>query len=168
MRPFASTVEDFVARFGERSERSLFIASKVATLAWGAFAVAFSFSVEAIAPTVLEAINKVGSMANGPLLALFCIAVFLPGLGQRAALGGFGLGLVSNLLIWQLLPQVSWLWWNVIGWAVGLTASIGLGVLFSPAQVEQTGNRLELPRSYAVMLIAMAALILGVALGLQR
>jgi hypothetical protein len=40
------------------------------TLFWGTFAVIFSFQVERIAPTVLEAINKIGSMVNGPLLAL--------------------------------------------------------------------------------------------------
>jgi Na+/proline symporter len=81
----ASTIEDFVARFADLSERQLFIGSKLATVGWGSFAVVFSFQVEHIAPTVLEAINKVGSMANGPLLALFAIAVFCPSLGQRGA-----------------------------------------------------------------------------------
>ena len=92
--------------------------SKLITLAWGLFAVLFSFHVERIATTVLEAINKVGSMANGPLLMLFSLAVLRPSLGQAAAIAGFLAGLLANLATWAWLPQVSWLWWNVIGFGV--------------------------------------------------
>ncbi len=124
----ASTVEDFIARFRPLEERQLFLVSKLATLGWGLFAVAFSFQVERIAPTVLEAINKVGSMANGPLLMLFTLAVFRPGLGQRAAIAGFVGGLACNLLVWALLPQVSWLWWNVAGFAAGWIIALAAGL----------------------------------------
>ncbi len=80
--------------------------SKLATLFWGGFAILFSYQVERIAPTVLEAINKVGSMANGPLLMLFSLAVLRPGLGQGAAIAGFLAGLLANLATWAWLPQV--------------------------------------------------------------
>ena len=85
----AATVEDAINRRWRLSEGKLFLASKLATLGWGAFAVAFSYQVERIAPTVLEAINKIGSMVNGPLLALFAIALLAPGIGQRRAILGF-------------------------------------------------------------------------------
>ena len=162
----ASMVEDYVARFRQLSERELFLVSKLATFFWGAFAILFSYQVEHIAPTVLEAINKVGSMANGPLLALFCIAVFLPRFGQGAAIIGFGLGLAANLLTWLTLPQVSWLWWNVIGFAVAVGgAALASHLLAGPAAVD--AETPEWPRREAALLGAMAVLILGVCTAFQ-
>lgn len=128
----AATVEDCVARFRDLSERQLFIASKLLTLFWGVFAVAFSFQVERIAPTVLEAINKIGSMANGPLLALFVVALVWPRAGQVRAILGFAAGLASNALLWLAMPQVSWLWWNVAGCLAALLVT-GLLCLIVPA-----------------------------------
>ncbi|GGA73840.1 sodium:solute symporter [Neiella marina] len=113
----ASTVEDYVSRYTKLSERQLFLASKVATFGWGAFAVLLSYQVEHIAPTVLEAINKVGSLANGPFLAIFAIAIFAPSVGATATLIGFIVGLAANIIVWLWLPSVSWLWWNLTGLA---------------------------------------------------
>ncbi len=165
----ASTVEDYIARFQTLSERQLFLVSKLATFFWGAFAILFSYQVERIAPTVLEAINKVGSMANGPLLALFCIAVFLPRLGQAAAIIGFCLGLAANLLTWLLLPQVSWLWWNVIGFgfAIAAAALLGRASGSSARAVSDQGEAIVWPRREAALLSSMAILILVVCAALQ-
>jgi SSS family solute:Na+ symporter len=124
----ATSVEDYLNRGGRLSERAAFIVSKLATVGWGLFAVAFSFQVEHIAPTVLEAINKIGSMVNGPLLALFLVAGFMPAAGARRAVAGFFAGAGSNLVLWLWYPQVSWLWWNVSGCVVALAVTlIGAG-----------------------------------------
>jgi Na+/proline symporter len=113
----AVTVEDFIRpHFAPDSDpKKLLLTGRLCTLLWGLFAVIFAFQVEHIAPTVLETVNKVGSMVNGPLLALICSAVFLRGLTQPLALLAFGLGLTTNLLVAFYLPAVSWLWWNVVG-----------------------------------------------------
>lgn len=159
----ASTVEDFLTRLTDGSERRLFLVSKLVTLGWGLFAVAFSFQVERIAPTVLEAINKIGSMANGPLLALFASALLLPFAGQRAALLGFVLGLSTNLLLWLAVPTVSWLWWNVSGLAVGLLPSL-IVALVSRSRVPRDPFALEpLPAVIPASLLAMTGLILLIA-----
>jgi SSS family solute:Na+ symporter len=147
----AATVEDYVRPTGRFSERGLFLASKVATFAWGLCAVLFSYQVERIAPTVLEAINKIGSMANGPLLALFTMALLIPGVSQRVAAAGFACGLLVNLALWAFAPGVSWLWWNVAGWAVAIAVPIAA----------RGGRALERPtvspsRGAAVALLAMA------------
>ena len=113
----ASTLEDFVPT-KTLSETQHFLLSKVLTLVWGVFVIVFSFQVESIAPTVLEAINKIGSLANGPLLAIFTIAVFAPSMGQRASIVGFFGALLLNIAIWQYLKEMSWLWWNPIGFVV--------------------------------------------------
>jgi len=120
----AATLEDFLDRDRRRSEEQLFRLSRWTTFAWGAAAVAFSFSVEHIAPTVLEAINKVGSMANGPLLALFLLALFAPASRGRPAVLGFLAGIGGNLLIATGLPGVSWLWWNVTGLVLSLLTAL--------------------------------------------
>jgi len=153
----AATIEDYFDRDNNRSERSLVIASKLSTLGWGLFAVVFSYQVENIAPTVLEAINKIGSMANGPLLALFVLALIFPGVGERRALSGFFIGLISNGLLWQLAPGVSWLWWNVSGFAVAMIVALS-GALSSGLVEAQWPGRL-VPAGTTTALVAMAGLI---------
>lgn len=122
----AATVEDFIQpRLATPVTGAAALRlSRVVTIGWGVAAVAFSFQVENIAPTVLEAINKVGSMANGSLLALIASAVMLKGIRQGAAIAGFVGGILSNLLIANLMPQVSWLWWNVIGFVAAALSTI--------------------------------------------
>ncbi len=161
----ASTVEDFIARFRELPERRLFLFSKLATLGWGLFAVAFSFQVENIAATVLEAINKVGSMANGPLLMLFTLAAFRPSLGQRAAITGFALGLFSNFLAWRLLPEMSWLWWNVSGFAIAWLGALLVGATRLAQGADPAAARF--PRPEGLQLFSMTVLILAVCILFQ-
>jgi SSS family solute:Na+ symporter len=155
----AATMEDYVNRSGRLSERAAFLASKFATLAWGLFAIAFSYQVESIAPTVLEAINKIGSIANGPLLALFLTALFLPGVGQRRAAMGFMAGFAANLLLWLFAPQISWLWWNVSGCLVSMLVTvIGSATPWqAPAAAPTSSTR--------AWLLGMTALIFCICLG---
>jgi SSS family transporter len=156
----AATVEDCVARFVDLPERKLFAVSKILTLFWGLFAVVFSFQVERIAPTVLEAINKIGSMINGPLLALFVVALLLPGAGQGRAIAGFAAGVVVNTGLWLALPQVSWLWWNVAGCvaALAVTGALSRGrLLGTGAAAALAGAR---PGRATVWLLLGAALLI--------
>ncbi|MEM9402509.1 MAG: sodium:solute symporter [Pseudomonadota bacterium] len=155
----AATLEDFVNPRRDWSERRLFLLSKLITLGWGLFAVVFSFQVERIAPTVLEAINKIGSMANGPLLALFVIALLAPGVGQGRAILAFFSGLLANAAVWAFAPGVSWLWWNVSGFLVSVTLALLL------ARVPLRFGELESPsRLNVVLLTGMAVLVLLVCL----
>ena len=78
---------------------------------------------------MLEAINKIGSLANGPLLALFAIAVFRPAVGAAAALAGFGAGIAVNAAVWLLVPAISWLWWNPLGLVTALGVALAWAVL---------------------------------------
>ncbi|XOV85118.1 MAG: sodium/solute symporter [bacterium] len=125
----AATMEDFVKPLKKLSEQQTLTCSRITTLLWGLFCIGFSFQVEQIAPTVLEAINKIGSMANGPLLAMFVVALLLKGIGQKAALSGFVVGLVANVLVALFVPQVSWLWWNVVGLVASLLTTLMIQIL---------------------------------------
>jgi SSS family solute:Na+ symporter len=165
----ASTLEDFFpAMEGTTSPRQRFVASKLVTLAWGLFAIAFSFGVELIADTILEAINKVGSLVNGPLLGLFLIALAARRRSQPRALGGFAIGLGLNLATWLWLPQVSWLWWNVAGSLATVGAYLVLGV---PAKVDAAAHSepalARISRSVWIPLSASALVILALLVTLQ-
>ncbi|MEC8059174.1 MAG: hypothetical protein VX137_03300, partial [Pseudomonadota bacterium] len=105
--------------------------------------IVFSFQVERIAPTILEAVNKVGSMFNGPLLALFVTALLLRSVPQRFALSGFVLGLLTNLGLALGAPQVSWLWWNAAGF---LVAMLWVGIAMSLSRVEISVSRYQYPQ----------------------
>ena len=120
----ASTMQDFIQKSKSyNAKRELYFA-KGTTLLWGVFAVIFSFQVESIAPTVLESINKIGSIVNGPLLSLFLLAAFARNLSGRVAIFGFATGFLINLYLWLFLPEISWLWWNVTGCLVSLLSVV--------------------------------------------
>ncbi|MCR9276395.1 MAG: hypothetical protein NXH85_00375 [Pseudomonadaceae bacterium] len=163
----AATVEDFIQpRLTQPLTNTAALRlSRLVTVAWGFAAVLFSFQVEHIAPTVLEAINKVGSMANGSLLALIASATLLRHLKQRAAIIGFGAGIAVNLVVATLLPSVSWLWWNVIGFAVAAGTTVRLSGVRVVTFRQPGLPQVKLP---LVLLAAMFALILLITALLDR
>lgn len=163
----ASTLEDFLYRDADADEARLFRTSRLVTLAWGLAAVAFSFAVEHIAPTVLEAINMVGSMANGPLLALFACALLLPGTRGAPAIAGFFSGLAGNLIIALFLPAVSWLWWNVSGLVIGLLAALVVRAASGGRPARSAGSALVPPWGAAAWLAPAALLMFALLGGLQ-
>ncbi|MBN7795992.1 sodium:solute symporter [Parahaliea mediterranea] len=128
----ATTMEDFVVRFCREplSQRRELLLSRLITVAWGVVTLTLSFFVGDIAPTVLEAINKIGSLANGPILAVFALGLLSRRASGVGACIGLLLGIAGNALLWRYAPGISWLWWNAIGFA--LTGLAGL--LFSGGQ----------------------------------
>ncbi len=137
----ALTMEDLVARFRKRplTERQSFWMAKVLTLFWGGVCIAFAFVVGDIASTVIESVNKIGSLINGPLLAVFILGLMTRRANQRGVLTGLVLGFAGNLLLWRYVPSVSWLWWNVIGFAVTLAVGYGFSRV-SPGGAKEPGS----------------------------
>ncbi|MEL0314559.1 MAG: sodium:solute symporter [Halieaceae bacterium] len=116
----ATTMEDFVRRFSsrQRTDHEELMLSRWLTVFWGVVTLTMSFFVGDIAPTVLEAINKIGSLANGPILAVFMLGFFVKRVNGPLATLGLLLGIAVNGVLWVAAPEVSWLWWNPIGFAV--------------------------------------------------
>ncbi|MEL0087716.1 MAG: sodium:solute symporter [Halieaceae bacterium] len=116
----ATTMEDFVRRFSsrQRTDHEELMLSRWLTVFWGVVTLTMSFFVGDIAPTVLEAINKIGSLANGPILAVFMLGFFVKRVNGPLATFGLLLGIAVNGMLWVAAPAVSWLWWNPIGFAV--------------------------------------------------
>jgi len=114
----ATTVSDFLmpSRWGHRQPKTRWIGiAKAMTLLWGSLAMLLAFWVDDISPSILVAINKIGSLFNGPILGVFALALLTRRVTGRAVRMGLVVGFGANLLTWLLLPGVSWLWWNVLG-----------------------------------------------------
>lgn len=125
----ATTMEDFVRRFHAGDSwsdaRELWY-SRGLTVVWGVVTLGMAFHVGDIADTVLVAINKIGSLINGPVLGVFALGILTRRSNGTGARAGLLAGFTLNLLCWQFLPQLSWLWWNVFGLAA--TVLVGYGV----------------------------------------
>ena len=116
----ATTMEDFVTRFRSQpftSHQEIWLSRGITAL-WGLITLAMAFYVDDIAPTVLEAINKIGSLANGSILAVFLMGVLWRRVAGVGVCVGLVFGITTNAFLWKFLPSISWLWWNVIGFVV--------------------------------------------------
>lgn len=126
----ATTMEDVVRRFARRefSARTEFALARALTFTWGVACVALAFVVGDIADSVLIAINKIGSLVNGPLLAVFGLGVLTRHVGERAVLSGLAAGIAADAACWLLREDISWLWWNVIGCVVTVVVALALSL----------------------------------------
>jgi len=124
----ALTLHDLVERYRRDplSEKASFWLAKLLTIFWGMVCILFSFTVADISDTVIESVNKIGSLVNGPLLAVFTMGILTRKTHQTGILFGIVAGFIVNLLLWKLVPSISWLWWNPIGFFV--TAFLGYGL----------------------------------------
>lgn len=165
----ASTMEDFVRRFhtGDPwSENWELWISRFITLAWGAIATVFSFFVGDIATSVLEAINKIGSLINGPVLGVFVLGLFTRKSNGTGATLGLIAGFMFNLVCWLYLPSLSWLWWNVFGLFVCIGVGYATSLFWSSAnqtldaQLLIGANR-GLHKKYGILPIYFAVVLMG-------
>jgi SSS family transporter len=118
----AVTMKDFYQRYVRKdgNERHYLVVSKIITLLWGVFcismALAFYSFGEATRHTTIVLINAVGSMLYGPILASFLLGMFTERIGPGSVKAGIWFGLLINLALWLFTP-ISWLWWNLTGFA---------------------------------------------------
>lgn len=116
----AATVEDFFNRDKQLAEDNYMTYSRYATLFWGAVCIILAFFTGNIADTVIEAINKVGSVFYGPILATFIAAIGIKKINATGINIGIAAGVAVNIYLWLFVPEVFWFWWNVTGAVVTL------------------------------------------------
>ncbi len=134
----AATWRDFLLPMGRRFRlgKSEVLPLRILTLGWGAFSMAAAFVFMGGPETVIELVNKIGSAFYGPILAVFLLAVGVRGPGAGQVLAGLFAGVGLNIFLWLAFPQkVSWMWWNLIGFAATLLLSYLLS-LFSSKKVK--------------------------------
>jgi SSS family solute:Na+ symporter len=136
----AATMRDFIEPGRDLSERQSLILGKVTTVGWGLAITGLAFFVGDISDTVIESINKVGSAFYGPILAAFLSGV----LSRTATAGGITWGVLGgvgfNLLLWVLLPEVFWMWWNFFGLVVAAAITLVVSRFTAPCPEESVRN----------------------------
>jgi len=164
----ATTMDDFVRRFcgnGGWSDATELFFSRILTVVWGAVILTLSFFVADIASTILVAINKIGSLINGPVLAVFFLGIFSTRTTGTGACTGLLLGFILNLSLWQFAPSISWLWWNVFGFiatcvSAFLISHLAAKMRLDPAPPPQAGVNGNVGVAYLSLGWASAALSL--------
>ncbi len=140
----ATTVRDIIDRFflrdRQRSSKQDLLLSKGLTVFWGAVCLFFSFFVGNISDSIIVTINQIGSLANGPILATFLLAILTKRATDQGTVIGIFAGFFVNLLLWVYAPGVSWLWWNVIGCVVTFLVGYVTSFAFAPPTADQIYN----------------------------
>lgn len=134
----AATMEDFFNRRKQLSVGQYNRYSRYAVLFWGLVCLVLAFFTGDIAKTVIEAINKIGSVFYGPILATFVAAIGWKRIHTLGANMGLVLGVLVNVYLWLFVPEVFWFWWNAVGAIVTLTTAYVVSILIpAPAKTTQ-------------------------------
>jgi len=140
----AASYRDFLVKLfpglGNLSDKKQVQLSRWLTILWGLIATGFALRMIGGSETVLELVNKIGSAFYGPILAAFWLGMLTRRANQAGVVSGLLAGVAVNIFLWQFYGQaVSWLWWNVIGFAV----SFVIGYSLSYLQPQRRQNQVE-------------------------
>ena len=120
----AVTTEDICRVKGhELNDEQYMRFAKRAGVGWGLVTLLLSFFAGDIAPTIIEAINKIGSVFYGPVLATFLLGIHSKRITAKAANIGLLLGVFSNTFLWLSDNPLFWFWWNFIGFVVAILSA---------------------------------------------
>ncbi|MGB8510537.1 MAG: sodium:solute symporter [Pyrinomonadaceae bacterium] len=125
----STTVIDVYRRLVKRdgNDRSYFIFSKLATVFWGAFSVAFAEYAGHLG-SLIEAVNRLGSLFYGTMLGIFLLAFYFKRIGGTATFVGAIIGEAVVLYCFFYTP-LAFLWYNVVGALVVIIAALALNPL---------------------------------------
>ena len=124
-----ATVIDFYRRWfrKEASDAHFLTVSKGATAFWGLFAMVVA-SYAASLGSLIEVVNRFGSFFYGSILGVFMLAMI-----PRARATGAFVGLIAGMAAVGAvnfgLPQVAFLWQNVVGAVTVVVVGLLVGVL---------------------------------------
>lgn len=123
-----ATVIDFYRRWvrPEASDAHFLNVSKIATGLWGVFAMVVA-TYAATLGSLIEVVNRFGSFFYGSILGVFILAM----IKRATALGAF-VGLIAGMVCVGAvsfgMPQVSFLWYNLVGAAAVVAVGLLLAV----------------------------------------
>ncbi len=110
-----TTTIDFYRRWIRREgpDAHFLAVSRTATGLWGIFAcVVATYAVNL--GSLIEVVNKYGSFFYGSILGVFLLAM-VPRAKATPAFIGLLIGMTAVYSVWHWAPQVSYLWYNVVG-----------------------------------------------------
>jgi SSS family transporter len=113
-------------------------ASKLMTLFWGLFCIAFAMFANRLG-SLIVAVNKVGSIFYGTMLAIFLVAFYLKHVGGRAM---FWAAIFAEVVVlaFATFSNMAWLWWNVVGCVAGVGAALVLEAVLPKRELAVGGN----------------------------
>jgi Na+/proline symporter len=131
------TIVDIYKRVFKKSgsDRHYLIASKLATVFWGIYAINFALFANRLG-SLIEAVNKLGSLFYGTILGIFIIAFFFKKISGTST---FISGVIAELTILAcyFFTEIPYLWFNVIGPVVVIV----LAHLMNPLFAAKNNNR---------------------------
>ncbi|MDW3192861.1 MAG: sodium/solute symporter [Cytophagales bacterium] len=168
----AVTTEDILVGNKEVSDELYARYSKGASLFWGVVCIVLAFFAGDIADTVIEAINKIGSVFYGPILATFIAAVGLKFIKARAMNIGLVLGVGVNIFLWLVVgDNLFWFWWNLVGavvtLGVALLAAMVMKETSTEAETASDDMDVSANRQYMLMLVASFVLMVLISLSIK-
>ena len=118
----------------EGNDSHYLLASRLATAFWGLYAVMFAQFGRNLG-SLIEAVNRLGSLFYGSLLGVFTLAFFFPKVGGTGAFVGM---IVAEAAIFAayLFTGISFLWYNVIGCVM----VVGTGLLLGRGQGSEVSS----------------------------
>ena len=117
------------------SDRHYLVASKLATIFWGLYAISFAQFANHLG-SLIEAVNVMGSLFYGTILGIFFIAFYFKKVGGNAT---FAAALIAELsvLACYFFTDIPYLWFNVIGCVI----LVSLAHLMNPLWARKKGDR---------------------------
>ncbi len=125
----STTVIDIYKRMFRKkaSERHYLIASKLATVFWGIYAIFFALFANRLG-SLIEAVNILGSLFYGTILGIFLIAFYFKKIGGSAT---FIAAIAAEILVIVCFAftEIPYLWYNMIGCVVLITIAVVINPL---------------------------------------
>jgi len=120
----STTVVDVWKRlmWRDHSDHGYVIASKWLTVFWGAFCIVFALYANKLG-SLIVAVNRIGSLFYGAMLAIFLIAFYAKHVRGPAMCLGALIAEIAVILC-AVYTDMAWLWWNVVGCVVGVAAAL--------------------------------------------
>jgi SSS family transporter len=116
----------------EASDHHYLLASRAATVFWGAYAIAFAAIFARGFGALIEAVNQVGSYFYGTMLGVFVLAFFVKRTGGHAAFIGVIAGEAAIVLASRFTS--AYLWYNVVGCLVTIAVAVAIST-FSKSEI---------------------------------
>jgi len=125
----SATIIDFYQRYFRRqaSDAHYLRVSRAVTVFWGLFATTAACFAGRLG-SLIEAVNKVGSYFYGPILGVFLLAFMVRRSNGAGAFWGLIAGEAAVLGV-AYYSDISWLYYNVVGVVVVLTAGTFISYL---------------------------------------
>jgi SSS family transporter len=166
----AASTEDLFNSAGQLEEKEHLRISKMTALFWGIVCIVLAFFTGDIADTVIEAINKIGSVFFGPILATFIAAIAVRRVNALGANVGLLTGVLVNVYLWVFVRSVFWFWWNAVGavvtMAVAILTSLVLGGKPVEGGIDDFGAKIETDWPKTFVLVGFFVLIVLVSIWL--